>query len=42
MNGALGIINFMALTLFGVGGVVDHTFNGLRDSENARQYKDPK
>ena len=42
LNGALGIINFIALTFFGVGGVVDHTTKGLSDSENAGQYKDPK
>lgn len=42
LNGALGIINFIALTFFGIGGVVDHTTKGLSDSENARQYEEPK
>ncbi|MGE6379238.1 phage holin [Peribacillus muralis] len=42
LSGALGIINFIALTFFGVGGVIDHTTKGLRDSENARSYEEPK
>ncbi|MGE7763166.1 phage holin [Peribacillus sp. NPDC097895] len=42
LSGALGIINFISLTFFGVGGVVDHTTKGIRDSENARTYQEPK
>ncbi|MFB7639881.1 MULTISPECIES: phage holin [Peribacillus] len=42
LNGAMGIINFIALTFFGVGGVVDHTTKGLSDSDEARKYEEPK
>ncbi|WP_285768751.1 phage holin [Peribacillus sp. SI8-4] len=42
LSGALGIINFIAITFFGVGGVIDHTTKGLSDSENARSYDEPK
>lgn len=42
LNGAMGIINFIALTFFGIGGVIDHTTQGMGDSEQAKQYQNPK
>ncbi|MGE7604439.1 phage holin [Peribacillus sp. NPDC097675] len=42
LTGAMGIINFIALTFFGIGGVIDHTTQGLSDSEQAKNYEGPK
>lgn len=42
LTGAMGIINFIALTFFGIGGVIDHTTQGLSDSEHAKNYEEPK
>ena len=42
LSGAMGVINFIALTFFGIGGVIDHTTQGMSDSEQAKQYQDPK
>ncbi|MGE8079812.1 phage holin [Peribacillus loiseleuriae] len=42
MNGLLGIVNFIALTFFGIGSVIDPTTKGLKDSERAKQYDRPQ
>ena len=42
LNGAMGIINFIALTFFGIGGVIDHTTQGMGDSDEAKKYEKPK
>lgn len=42
MNGLLGIVNFIAITFFGVGSVIDPTTKGIKDSERAKQYDQPQ
>lgn len=42
LTGAMGIINFIALTFFGIGGVIDHTTQGMSDSDEAKKYEAPK
>ncbi|MET3699644.1 phi LC3 family holin [Bacillus oleivorans] len=41
VNGLLGIVNFIAFTFFGIGGVIDPTTKGIRDSIRARKYTRP-
>ncbi|WP_042345495.1 phage holin [Bacillus massiliigorillae] len=41
INGFMGIVNFIAITFLGIGGVVDPTTKGVADSENAKNYKQP-
>ena len=42
VNGFMGIINFFAITILGVGGVVDPTTRGITDSRQAMEYDKPK
>ncbi|WP_153127062.1 phage holin [Peribacillus tepidiphilus] len=41
LQGLLGIVNFIALTFFGIGSVIDPTTKGIQDSVRAKQYNKP-
>ncbi|MEH6945345.1 phage holin [Bacillus sp. JJ722] len=41
INGFMGIVNFIAITFLGIGGVVDPTTKGVADSDAAKNYNDP-
>jgi len=40
--GLMGIVNFFALTFLGIGGVIDPTTWGWKDSKRALDYDEPK
>lgn len=42
INGFMGIVNFFAITFLGIGGVVDPTTKGIADSNQAKNYVEPK
>ena len=42
VNGLMGIVNFIAITFLGVGGVIDPTTRGITDSRQALEYDRPK
>lgn len=41
INGALGIVNFFALTFLGIGGIVDPTVKGVGDSSRVLNRDEP-
>lgn len=41
INGALGIVNFFALTFLGIGGIVDPTVKGVGDSNRVLNRDEP-
>lgn len=41
INGALGIVNFFALTFLGIGGIVDPTVKGVGDSQRVLNRDEP-
>lgn len=41
VSGALGIVNFFAITFLGIGGVIDPTVFGLSDSQKALDREKP-
>lgn len=41
INGALGIVNFFALTFLGIGGIVDPTVKGVSDSSRVMNRDEP-
>lgn len=42
VGGALGIVNFIALTFFGIGAVIDPTSKGIQDSDEVKNQEVPK
>ena len=42
VQGALGIVNFFALTFLSIGGAIDPTTKGVTDSYQAQRYEEPK
>lgn len=41
ISGALGIVNFFALTFLGIGGIVDPTVKGITDSQRVLDRNKP-
>ena len=42
INGAMGIVNFFALTFLSIGGAIDPTTKGVTDSPQAQNYVEPR
>lgn len=41
ISGFMGIVNFVALTFFGIGGIVDPTVKGVSDSSRVLNRDEP-